>query len=151
LQAAVPAFEISRLLTLLGFGIKTLQAFGVVFLVVSACGVFAALFKGLRERRYDLAVMRVQGASRLKIFSLILSEGLLIGVTGVIIGIALGHGVAYVLSTSLGATITGAGISFVDAELWVMFGVVSLSIIASIIPAIMAYRTDIAKVLVHEG
>lgn len=151
LQAAIPAFEISRLLSLLNVGIQTLKAFGAVFLLVAGIGVFAALYKSLRERRYELAIMRVQGASRTKLFSLILIEGLLLGFFGSLLGVLLGHAAAYCLASMIGTTLTGTGVSFLPAEAAVVGAVMLLALAAAIIPAIMAYRTDIAEVLAKDG
>ena len=61
LQAAAPAMEITRLLRLLGVGADVLRAFGAVLLVVAALSVFIALWNAVRERRADLAMLRMLG------------------------------------------------------------------------------------------
>ena len=150
MQAAAPAFEISRLLSLLGVGINTLKAFGFVFVVISGIGVFAALFRSLRERRFELAIMRVQGASHWKLFFLVLLEGVLLGVGGAILGAILGHAAAYVIAYYLGTTFAVHAFVIAPSELFVFGGVILLAGLAALIPAVMAYRTDIAEVLARE-
>ena len=48
---------------LVGVGVEVLRIFGYALVVVSAVGVFVALLNAMRDRRYDLAVIRVLGAS----------------------------------------------------------------------------------------
>jgi putative ABC transport system permease protein len=62
MQAASPALEISRLLRMLGIGTDVLQALAGVLLVTAALSVFLALWSAVRERRADLALLRLLGA-----------------------------------------------------------------------------------------
>lgn len=64
MQAAAPAIEVTRLLRLLGVGADVLRAFGGVLLAVAALSVFIALWNAVRERRADLAMLRMLGAPR---------------------------------------------------------------------------------------
>ncbi len=64
LQAASPAFETARLLSLVGVGLDTLRGFGVLLIASAGLSVFIALWNAMQERRYDLAVLRTLGASR---------------------------------------------------------------------------------------
>jgi len=100
LQSASPAFETARLLQLVGIGIDTLRVFGGILIVAAALGVFIALSNALRERRYDLAIMRSLGASQTQVFWLLVLEGLVISLLGAVVGMGLGHGLIAVLGTS---------------------------------------------------
>ncbi|MCZ8215940.1 MAG: ABC transporter permease, partial [Cyclobacteriaceae bacterium] len=100
LQAASPAFETARLFSILGVGVDILMAFAYVLIFISALSIFIALYNSLKERRYDLAIMRSMGASRLKLVFTILLEGIVLTVLGSLFGLALGHGVL-ALMTSL--------------------------------------------------
>ncbi|MDP4813330.1 MAG: ABC transporter permease, partial [Saprospiraceae bacterium] len=57
-QAATPAIEINRLYTLLGVGEEALKAMALLIIFVSGLSIFISLFSSLRERKYELAVMR---------------------------------------------------------------------------------------------
>jgi putative ABC transport system permease protein len=149
MQAASPAFETARLFSILGVGVEILLAFGYVLVVVSGLSIFIALYNSLKERRYDLAIMRSMGASRTKLFVSIVMEGGLLTFLGSVIGLLMGHGVLMILSTMVEET-RKAGISglvFYDEEWIILVGSLLLGIVCSIIPAIQAYRTDISKVL----
>src|SRR5690606_18702246 len=75
MQAASPAFETARLFSILGVGVDILMAFAYVLIFISALSIFIALYNSLKERRYDLAIMRSMGATRLKLVVTILTEG----------------------------------------------------------------------------
>ena len=62
MQAAAPAVEITRLLRMVGVGTEVLRGFGAVLLLTAALSVFIALWNAVRERRADLAMLRMLGA-----------------------------------------------------------------------------------------
>ena len=89
MQAALPAIEINRLWSLLGIGISTLRGIALAIIIISGISVFISLYNSLKERKYELALMRSLGASRGKIFYLILLEGLILSALGFVLGIIL--------------------------------------------------------------
>jgi ABC-type antimicrobial peptide transport system permease subunit len=103
LQAAVPAIEVTRLLRLLGVGADLLRAVGGVLLAVSALSVFIALWNAVRERRADLAMLRMLGAPPGRVASLLLCEALWLALLASGMGLLLGHGLAQVLGALLQA------------------------------------------------
>lgn len=149
LQAASPAFETVRLLRLLGVGIDALRAFGLLLIFTAGLGVFIALYNALKERRYDLAIMRTLGASKAKLLWHILSEGLLLVVLGTAAGFVLGHFGAEALGAWLRRTqqMELSGLVWVPAELWLIGLALGVGALAAIVPAIQAYRADIAGTL----
>ena len=74
MQAAAPAFEITRLLSMVGIGTDVLRAFAGVLLLTAGLSVFIALWSAVRERRADLALLRMLGAPPRKIAGLLLVE-----------------------------------------------------------------------------
>jgi putative ABC transport system permease protein len=90
LMAAVPATELARLFAVAGVGIETMRAFAVILFGAALLALFAALTDALEERRYDLAILRLLGASRLKVASLMLLEAWMLAALAVAAGIALG-------------------------------------------------------------
>jgi putative ABC transport system permease protein len=149
LQAASPAFETARLFSILGVGVDILMAFAYVLIFISALSIFIALYNSLKERRYDLAIMRSMGASRLKLVFTILLEGMVLTVLGSLLGLALGHGVL-ALMTNLVEETQKAGVTalvFYTEEWILLAGSLLLGLLCAIIPALQAYRTDISKVL----
>jgi len=149
MQAANPPIEINRLHAMVGVGEDALQLLAFIIVFVSGLSIFISLFDSLRDRRYELALMRVMGASRSKLFALIILEGLLLAAIGFLIGIALSHGGMEVLANFMKSAYrySFSGMVFLKEEIYLLIGALSIGIIAAIIPAIQASRTDISETL----
>lgn len=146
LQAASPAFETARLFNIIGVGVDVVNILGIVIVILSATSVFIALFNSLKERKYELAIMRSMGASQLKIFNLILTEGIILTIIGTLFGLGIAHIGFALLADSL-EEIQADGMFFVEEEYYVMLGSFVVGIFASIIPALLAYKADISETL----
>jgi putative ABC transport system permease protein len=149
MQAASPAYETARLFTIIGVGVDVLRGFALVLILAAGLSVFIALYNALSERRYDLAVMRTLGASPAKLMSLMLFEGLLLALIGAVLGIALGHVLTGVLGYALAQArqVTVTGMAWVNAELWLLVLALGVGVVAALLPAWRAYRTDVAATL----
>jgi putative ABC transport system permease protein len=149
LQAASPALETARLFRIVGAGAEAMRAFAVVLVVAAALSVFVALYTALEQRRYELAVMRVLGASPGRLFGLLVAEGTVLALAGALAGVALGHA----LTSALGFWLehaqqpTVTGLAFLPEELLVAALAVAVGIAAAAIPAWRAYRTDVSRTL----
>src|SRR5690606_33524208 len=91
MQAASPAIESTRLFSLLGVGLDSLAILAYIIMVIAGLSVFISLYNALKDRKYDLAIMRSMGASQTKLFGLVLVEGLVITGIGGILGLFMGH------------------------------------------------------------
>lgn len=149
LQAASPAFEMARLLNIVGIGVDVVQGFAYLIIFIAGLSVFIALYNSLKERKYDLAIMRSMGASRMKLLLHIILEGMIITFLGGLTGFVLGHGVVELIGSmaSEGGQVSITGRIFLAEELLIIVISFALGVVASLIPAITAYRTDISKVL----
>jgi len=148
MQAASPAQESTRLFSLIGVGVDTLQWFALLIMLIAAISVFVNLYNSLKERSYDLAIMRTLGASKGKLFFIIILEGLILTLIGTIIGVALAHGILQLIGNyqeSSQAKMSGA--FFIKEEFYLLVAGLTVGIIAAIIPAIQAYKADISKIL----
>ena len=151
MQAAAPAIEVTRLLRLLGVGADVLRAFGGVLLAVAALSVFIALWNAVRERRFDLAMLRMLGAPPGRVAGLVLCEALWLAALACALGLLLGHGLAHALGWALQAQgllpVTGAVWLPQEAGVPLLAGLVAA--LAALLPAMQAYRTDVADLLVQ--
>ena len=149
MQAATPALELNRLFEMMGVGEKALKSLAFLIVFVSGLSIFIALFSSLKERRYELALMRVMGAGRTKLFLLIVLEGLLLSFIGFIVGIALSHGamqiLAHYMSDAYRYSFTGW--TWMKEEWYLLLGALGIGFVAAIIPALNAYQTDISRTL----
>ena len=149
MQAASPPFETARLFSIVGVGVDMLQGFAYVIVVIAALSIFIALYNSLKARRYDLAIMRSLGAAPRLLFTHVVLEGLIITLAGCLLGLLMGHAVIYT-ATQFYARPGQLGLSagqFVQEELWIIVGSLVVGLIASLLPAIQAYRTNISQVL----
>jgi putative ABC transport system permease protein len=149
MQAASPGFEIRRLMALAGVGIQTLQGFGIMLIATAALSMFIALYNAMQNRRYDIVIMRSLGASRRKLFCQILLEGLILACAGTVSGIVIGHAVIELLgqllpqARAMGLT----GVIWVQEEWYLLLLSGMVGLVSAALPAVQAYRTDIAVTL----
>jgi putative ABC transport system permease protein len=147
LTAAYPASEVRRLLGIVGNADVVLIGIALIVMVSGALGVMLALYNSMEHRRRQLAVLRVLGASKERLLSLVLSESAAIGLLGALLGLVIAivgtQVTAVFLSGALGVPISGA----ID-PLWaiiVVSGTVLLSAVAGLVPAVRAYRTPVIR------
>lgn len=148
MQAASPALETARLFSLLGVGIDSLEILAYIIMIIAGLSVFISLYNALKDRKYDLAIMRALGASKIKLFTLLIVEGLVITCIGGLLGLVFGHLGLYFISTqtSQSADIIQA-FSIYKEEWLILLTACLIGVFASIIPAIKAYNTTISTIL----
>lgn len=149
LQAASPALEVSRILQLVGIGFDGLEAFSWVLILTAALSVLAALYGSLRARQYDLAMLRCLGATRWELLCVLILEGLLLSAFGVALGFSAGHVAMELLGgwleSARGVALTGW--TWTPAETMLLLGLFAVGALAAALPAVQAYRTDVAATL----
>ena len=149
MQAALPGFEIARLMQTIGFGIDGFRAFAWVLMASAGLGIFAALSGALAQRRYDIAVMRALGAGRGAVLRQVLLEGCLLAGAGAVLGLALGHAAAEAAGVWLwreyGMRLDG--LVWAAGEIWLLVAALALGAAAAAVPALQAWRIDVSDVL----
>jgi len=146
MQAASPAMESARLLSMMGIGMDTLTIFASVLMCMAAISVFISLYNAFTYRKYELALMRTMGASRIKLFLLMVTEGLYITLLGTVLGMLLAH-VSLWFIDFYGSSEIIRPWQLQLEEIRVIWIGLAIGIIASLIPAIKAYTTSISKTL----
>ncbi len=151
MQAAAPAMEITRLLSMLGVGTQVLQAFAVALLVAAGISVWIAFAAAVRERAPDLAMLRLLGASPRRLGGLLALEAgalaALCSATGLLLGMLGTALIGRWLSDQRSVRIDG----FVWLpELWaVPAAALLLATLAIVGPLRQAYRTDVQTLLIN--
>ncbi|WP_426078052.1 ABC transporter permease [Janthinobacterium sp. PSPC3-1] len=151
LQAAQPALESAKLFELVGVGADVLRAIAAIVLAVAALSMFVALYHALEERKTDLAILRALGAPPRKLLLLLLTQGLALALGGAMLGWLLGHfGVGLLGALMEGQQNLALSAWTIDPqEAWLLPAALLVGLAASILPAVRAYRTDIAATLAH--
>jgi putative ABC transport system permease protein len=146
-QAAAPAFEIRKLQKQLGLGLTLLQTFAYVMMAIAALSLFATLLNALKERRYDLAILRSMGATQGGLFWLVQLEAFWVAGLSALLALLLGHGTLYLLAAYAPNAEWINPALWLPSEAYVLAVALGLAALTALFPAWQAYRTDISKVL----
>lgn len=150
-QAVAPAEEIDRLFRGLVGDIQiVLLILAVLIVVVAGIGIMVSIYNSMNDRRREIAIMRALGARRSTVMAVILVESILLALGGGAIGVLLGHGLTGALAPII-AERTGVVVSalhFQTNELILIPGLIALASAVGYLPAVIAYRTDVAQSLI---
>ncbi|MFT4718566.1 MAG: putative ABC transport system permease protein [Rickettsiales bacterium] len=151
MQAASPSFEIARLIKLIGIGKDSIILFGSFLVTLSLSSMLIGLLNSVYQRRYDLAIFRTLGASRKKVFLIVVTEGMIISIIGSLIGLIVGHLAVEIIGnySIKGAELGLTGFILLPQIFILWSGILLLCLIICLIPAIRAYKTDIKEMLTH--
>jgi len=149
MQAASPALEVSRLLGLIGIGADVLRAFAGVLLLTAGVSVFIALWSAVRERRADLALLRMLGAAPRQLAALLWCEALWLALLATLLGLALGQGVAALLAVALDVdkSISLAALNWPVDLLAVPALALGVAAASALLPTWEAYRVNVFELL----
>ena len=149
-QAVAPAQEVGVLLNSIVGPIQlVLLVLTVLVVIVAGISILVSIYNSMNERSHDIAVMRALGASRTAVMAIILVESILLALGGGLIGVLLGHGLIGLASPYV-VERTGVALSLLQfdwQELVLIPGLVVLASLVGFLPALAAYRTDVAKAL----
>jgi len=126
-----------------------LKWLAALIIVEAGISILVSIYNSMSDRRREIAVMRALGAGRGTVMNIVLIESILLSVGGGLAGIVLGHGLIGVLSPFI-AEQTSVSISFLEfdiIELALIPTLILLAVIIGFLPAVVAYRTDVAKAL----
>lgn len=149
MQAAAPAVEVTRLARLIGVGTELLQGVGAVVLATAALSVFIALWNAVRERRADLALLRMLGASPGRVAALVLAEALWLALLASLLGLAAAHGLTALVGSQLASdqSLPITGWLWLPQELAIVAAALAVALVAALIPVLSALRVDVALLL----
>ncbi|MBI1309296.1 MAG: FtsX-like permease family protein [Proteobacteria bacterium] len=148
MQAASPAWEAARLRKLVGVGSDTLKLIGGVFIGIAALGLLVAMAEAMRQRLYDLALMRCFGAGPFKVMRLVLLEGVTISALGAALGLALSYGFArFAAAQVFGGQLAEGTVADPQAYACLFAAVVGLGLVGAFVPALRIYRLSLPRLL----
>jgi len=121
-------------------------AIACLVVVMAAVSIFVAIYNSMSERRRPIAILRALGARRSSVLAIVLSEALALCVAGAAAGFVLGHAVTAAAGAAFAARagISMSAFAVQPEEFAVLGGVLALGALAGILPALRAYRSDIA-------
>ena len=152
MQAALPRYEVQRIERFFGVTFSTVNTIAIVILFISGLSIFISLAVAIRERKHELALLRTFGIGSIKLFYLVLCEGIILSFVGSCIGWLVGR---------IGLLITGRyiqlnfgySLGFVGPqriELFFFGVILFLTILAAILSSISIFKMNISQTLTNE-
>ena len=89
MQAALPKYELDKLYKFTGIGFKTISWIAYIILFISGITIFISLYRMIKERAFDLAILRTYGATNTQMIKMVTYEGLIIVFFAFIIGLLI--------------------------------------------------------------
>ncbi len=169
-QAVMPVSEIFGLFRTFVDPVKwVLLAITAMVCFTSGVSILVSIYNSMSDRRHEIAVMRALGAGRRKILLVVLLESLLLALGGGFAGWLAGHLLIGVFASPFIEQRTGVSVGLFDVspkvrlfeflgespimhwgvpgEFLLIPALVLLAIVVGFLPALTAYRTDVAKAL----
>ena len=138
----------------LGFFNALLVGFGGIALFVAAFLIYNTFAMLIAQRGRELALLRVLGATRRQILGSVLMEAMLVGLVAIVVGIALGFGLANGLRlalTAIGLELSsGISLTLEAVQTAAILGLV-VTLGSALLPALRASRTRPIEALRQAG
>lgn len=148
MQAVLPALEINRLFYMMGIGTTTLQLIAIGIMIMAGFSMFFVLYNRLRDRKYELALLRSVGYGPQHLFGLLLLEGMFLSGLGYIMGLLLSRlGLFLINGQAADDFHIQFHAGFVSAEAWLLGLTFLVGLISALLPAIRAMGIKVATVL----
>lgn len=146
LTAILPGVALGELWQLVGSAENALLAISVMVLVACLVGMLTTILTSLNERRREMSILRSVGARPWHIFALMITESMIYGVAGTLLGFATLYALLFaiqpVLQTSLGlhiaVTLPGT------FELVLALAIIGSATLLGAVPAWRAYRNSLS-------
>ncbi len=165
-QVVLPVLEIFSLFDVFVRPVQiVLLVLTAMICVVSGVSILVSIYNSMAGRRHEIAVMRALGASRSAVLSIVLIESIILALGGGAAGWVMGHGLNWLASPIIEQR-TGVSVGFLDfapsvdlvqllggvgdfnlevsSELLLIPSLLLLAVIVGFLPALAAYRTDVA-------
>ncbi|CAN5249923.1 FtsX-like permease family protein [soil metagenome] len=129
----------------------TFYAIVGVAIFASMFGIINTLMMSVLERTREIGVMRALGATRWQIRRQVVSESVVIGLVGALLGIVVGAGLGFALLQGLAAGVPGVTYRPPLGTMGIVaFAGVALGLIAALLPARRAARLDVIRAISYE-
>jgi len=146
LLAILPGVALQELWQIVGIAEVALIGVSAMVVITALIGMMAMIFSSLNERRREMAIFRAMGARPRIILGMLILEAAVIASIGAIFGLALMYLGLYIaqpiIDSKFGLWLPSKAPTL--NEFLVLAAVIIASIIASLLPALRAYRLSLA-------
>jgi putative ABC transport system permease protein len=145
-QAVLPSGVLLTIFNMMAVAEDVLKMILAIVGAIVLLYVFVSMYSATMERRREIATMRALGARRATVLGIVLAESAALAAAGGLGGIVGGHAVAYLAGSLLGSSgLVTNPFLFDVLEPAVLAGVILLGTVAGLLPAVLAYRTEVAE------
>lgn len=116
-----------------------LGVIGLVALAVAALGMFNTLTVSLLERTREVGLLKAMGMKSAEVRELFLTESMIMGFYGGVVGLILGMGAGKLLSLILSSVAIARGVGFIDVSVVPLTFVVVVVILAILVGVFTGY------------
>lgn len=127
----------------------------LIVLVVSSLGMASATSINIMERTREIGILRAIGATPQRIYGLFIAEGMIVGITGIILGLLLSWPLGIAASSFFGDLMLGEGatlnFAFSYNGFWItLISTLIFGYLAGRVPAGKAIKVSIREALSYE-
>ena len=146
LTAVLPGVTLDELWQVLALGEAALQITGALVALASLAGLVSVMLAGLDGRRRELAILRSVGASPRALMLLLMVEGSLASLAGIVLGLATGALLMVITAPLLQAHFgILLGFDLPRPGEWILLAaILGTGILASLLPAGRAWAMSLA-------
>jgi putative ABC transport system permease protein len=145
-QAVLPSGVLLTIFNMMAVAEDVLTMILAIVGVIVLLYVFVSMYSATLERRREIATMRALGARRTTVLGIVLVESCALAAAGGVGGILGGHAVAYLAGSLLARSgLVANPFLFNVLEPAVLGSIILLGTLAGLLPAILAYRTEVAE------
>ena len=132
---------------------RVLEVISYLVAFVAVCVILAILRNAMNERRREIAILRSLGARRTTVTAVVLVQAVLITLFGIVGAffsyLGIGLFAASVVREQTGVLLEP--FSYDPSFLYVPIGMLGVGLLSGLLPALQAYRSDVAKNLVQQS
>lgn len=152
-QAALPKYQLDKLFKFTAIGTKAITWIALSILFVSGISMFISLYRMVKERAKELALIRTYGANRNNLILLVFSEGLLVGVFSFFLGVLLATFSLQTIISLIKDTYKQQIylLEYQNDILELLLFIFGIIIIATLIAIRPIFKMDISKIISHES
>ena len=132
---------------------RVLEIIAYLVAFVAACVILAILRNAMNERRREIAILRSLGARRATVTAVVLAQSGLITLLGIVGAAFANLGIGF-LAASVIREQTGVLLepfTYDPSFFYVPIGMLAIGLLSGLLPALQAYRSDVAKNLVQQS